>query len=185
MSRIGKKAIPVPAGVKIAVDAKSHTINIEGPKGKLRYAYRPEVSVVWSEPERKLTCTVPEARAEDRQTRAYWGTVRARIATMVKGVTEGYTKSLEVVGVGWSPQAAGKKLKLNIGFCHPVEMAPPESVNVAVAQQIITITGPDKQLVGQFAANVRAVRPPEPYNGKGIKYTDEVIQRKAGKVFGS
>jgi large subunit ribosomal protein L6 len=104
---------------------------------------------------------------------------------MIVGVTEGYSKQLEIIGVGWNAQAQGKTLRLNIGFCHPVDLMPPQGVEFAVQNNVVTINGPDKQAVGQFAANVRAVRPPEPYNGKGIKYTGEQIIRKQGKVFGS
>ncbi len=117
--------------------------------------------------------------------RAYWGTVRSRIQNLIIGVTEGDQKKLEIVGVGWNMKPQGKTLQLNIGYCHPVDMTPPASVEFAIEGPVVTITGPDKQAVGQFAADIRSKRPPEPYNGKGIKYVGEHIIRKQGKVFGA
>ncbi|MBT8486388.1 MAG: 50S ribosomal protein L6 [Phycisphaerales bacterium] len=185
MSRIGKKPITVPGGVKVNLDPKKHRIDIEGPKGKLSYEYRPEVSVQWDESEKRIVCTIPEAQMKLGQMRAYWGTVRSRIQNMVTGVTDGYEKKLEIIGVGWNAQPQGKTLRLNIGYCHPVDLTPPPLVEFAVNGQLVTVQGPDKQAVGEFAAVIRSKRPPEPYNGKGIKYTDEIIIRKQGKVFGS
>ncbi len=185
MSRIGKKPITVPAAVKVNLDPKSNTISVDGPKGKLAYEYRPEVSVAWDEGEKKIVCTIPEAQMKLGQMRAYWGTVRSRIQNLVTGVTEGYSKKLEIIGVGWNAKPMGKNLQLNVGYCHPVDMVPPPSVEIGIEGQMITVSGPDKQAVGQFAAEIRSKRPPEPYNGKGIKYTDEHIIRKQGKVFGS
>lgn len=185
MSRIGKKPIAVPSGVKISIDPKTRTINVEGSKGKLSYVYRPEVNVKWDEAEKAITCSITESRMEDRASRAYWGTTRARIQCMIEGVTKGYEKKLEVVGVGWNAKTVGKNLQLNVGYCLPVDMKVPAGVQFAIEGQFITVTGADKQAVGQFAAEVRSKRPPEPYNGKGIKYTDEIIIRKQGKVFGA
>jgi large subunit ribosomal protein L6 len=186
MSRIGKKAITVPSGVKIALDPRAHTINVEGPKGKLSYQYRMEVAVNWDEGEKSITCSIPEERVSERQMRAFWGTVRSRIQNMIIGAADGYSRKLEVVGVGWNAKLQGKNLQLNVGYCLPVDMTIPEGVQVTVeGNNMITVTGADKQAVGQFAAEVRSKRPPEPYNGKGIKYTDEIIIRKQGKVFGA
>ena len=185
MSRIGKKPISVPSGVKVSLDPKSRLITIEGPKGKLSYEYRPEVDVAWEEGENAITCTIPEAKAKIRQMRAYWGTVRARIQNMIIGVTDGYSKKLEIIGVGWNAKPQGKNLQLNVGYCHPVEMIPPQGVEYVIEGNSVTVSGADKQAVGQFAADIRSRRPPEPYNGKGIKYTDEIIIRKQGKVFGA
>ena len=185
MSRIGKQPITVPAGVKVSLDPKKCAINVEGPKGKLSYIHRPEVTVTWEEGEQRIVCTIPAERMKIGQMRAYWGTVRSRIQNMITGVTEGYTKILEIEGVGWNAKQQGKKLQLNIGFCHPVDMDPPAGVEFAIDRNVITITGSDKQAVGQFAANVRSKRPPEPYKGKGIRYRGEFIIRKQGKVFGS
>jgi large subunit ribosomal protein L6 len=185
MSRIGKKAIEVPDGVKVTLDPSSRTIRAEGPQGRLSFTYRPEVAVAWDEGEKRIACTVPEAQANLGWVRAHWGTTRSRIAGMIEGVHRGFTRKLEVVGVGWNARPAGKSLQLNVGYCHPVVMTPPEGVSFALEGNAITISGPDKQAVGQFAAEVRSKRPPEPYNGKGIKYHDEVIIRKQGKVFGT
>ena len=185
MSRIGTTPIEVPANVKVNLDPAKNLIEVEGPKGKLSFSYRSEVNVAWEESEKRIVCTVDEANVRDRQHRAYWGTTRARIQNMIIGVTEGYSKVLEIIGVGWNAQAQGKTLRLNVGYCHPVDMAPPEGVEFAIEANRVTVSGPDKQAVGQFAANIRSKREPEPYNGKGIKYRDEVIMRKAGKAFGS
>src|SRR5688572_2155923 len=185
MSRIGKQPITVPSGVKVNLDAKSRTINIEGPKGKLSFTWRPEVTVVWNQGENAIKCSVDESRLDEKLVRALWGTTRARIQAMIIGVTQGYAKKLEVIGVGWGAKPAGKNLQLNVGYADPVVMSPPQGVLFAIEGNAITISGPNKELVGEFAAEVRSQRPPEPYNGKGIKYADEVIQRKQGKVFGA
>jgi large subunit ribosomal protein L6 len=185
MSRIGKKPISVPSGVKVSLDPKALTIQVEGPKGKLSYVYRPEVAVSWDEGEKAITCSIPEEKMSIRQMRAYWGTVRSRIQNMITGVTTGFSKKLEINGVGWNAKAQGKQLQLNVGYCHPVNMTPPQSVEFVIEGNAITVSGPDKQAVGQFAAEIRSKRPPEPYNGKGIKYVDEIIIRKQGKVFGA
>jgi large subunit ribosomal protein L6 len=185
MSRIGKKAVTVPSGVKINLDPKARVINIDGPKGKLSFSFRPEVKVVWNQSENAVVCSIDEKDMENKTARALWGTTRATIQCMIVGVTQGYTKKLEVNGVGWGAKAAGKNLQLNVGYADPVVMSPPAGVSFAIEGNIITITGPDKAAVGEFAADVRSRRKPEPYNGKGIKYSDEVIQRKQGKVFGA
>ncbi len=185
MSRIGKKSITVPGSVKIALDPKSHTITVDGPKGKLSYNYRPEVTVHWDEGEKSITCSIPEEKMSNRQMRAYWGTVRARIQNMIVGASEGFLRKLEINGVGWNAKAQGKTLQLNIGYCHPVNMPAPQGVEFAVEGNVITVSGADKQAVGQYAAEIRSKRPPEPYNGKGIKYVEEIIIRKQGKVFGA
>jgi large subunit ribosomal protein L6 len=185
MSRIGKKPIEVPASVKVALDRASRSITIEGPKGKLSYVYRPEVSVAWEPSEKRIVCTIAPEQMEDRQHRAYWGTVRARIRNMIVGVTNGYEKRLEVVGVGWNAKPQGRSLVLSVGYANAPSLPAPMGVDVKVEGPIVIITGPDKQAVGQYAAEIRAARPPEPYNGKGIKYVGEHIIRKQGKVFGS
>lgn len=185
MSRVGKQPIAVPSGVKVSIDPKSRNVAVEGPKGKLSMIHRPEISVNWDESEKRITCTIPAEKFKIRQTRAYWGLTRALIASMIKGVAEGYTKKLEIIGVGWNAKDMGKMIQLNIGFCHPVDIPVPESVDMVVDKTSVTISGPDKQVVGQFAALIRSKRPPEPYNGKGIKYIDEIIIRKQGKIFGA
>ncbi|HWB19381.1 MAG TPA: 50S ribosomal protein L6 [Phycisphaerales bacterium] len=185
MSRIGKQPLQVPSGVKVNLDPKTRTINIDGSKGKLSFKYRPEVTVNWAQNENRITCSIPKEQMENVTYLELWGTTRARIKGMIEGVTQGFTKKLEVNGVGWGAKLQGKTLELAVGFCNPVKITVPMSVQVAVEQNVVTVTGADKQAVGQFAAEVRAARPPEPYNGKGVKYADEVIQRKQGKVFGT
>lgn len=181
MSRIGKKPISVPGPVKVAVADRD--VKVEGPKGSLSITVRPEVNVEWDEGAREVRCSVEST--DSRQVRAYWGLTRSLIQNMVLGVTDGYEKALEIVGVGWSAQVTGKDLKLQLGYASPVIMPIPEGVSVTAEKQSIKISGADKQAVGQFAAAVRAKRKPEPYNGKGVKYADEYIQRKQGKQFGS
>ena len=183
MSRIARKPVMIPAGVKVAVNQASRTVNFEGPKGKLSMTYRPEVGV-------KLEGAIVEVTMDPAivdlgSNRAFWGTTRALIATAVEGVLKGYEKKLEIVGVGWGAKVQGKKLVLTVGFANTLDVAIPEGVKVEVVQMMITVSGPDKQAVGEFASKCRAKRKPEPYNGKGIKYTTEVIQRKQGKAFGS
>lgn len=187
MSRIGKQPISVPSGVKISLDPSSSSISVEGPKGKLTYDYRPEVSVTWDESESQVVCSITEEQMGDRQMRAFWGTVRSRIQNMITGATEGYTRRLEIKGVGWNAQAQGQNIRLNIGYCHPIDLTPPPGVEFKIEgnNNQIVITGADKQAVGQFAAVIRSKREPEPYNGKGIMYQGEQIIRKQGKVFGS
>lgn len=180
MSRIGKKAVEVPAGVKVAV--KDGTVHVEGPKGKLQFKPRPEIKVAYVESEKAVKVTTDDATGESNK---YWGTARATIRNMVEGVTKGYEKSMEVVGVGWTAAVAGKSLKMTLGFANPIVMDIPAGLTVTVDKQIVKISGSDKQMVGQFASAMRAKRKPEPYNGKGIKYTTEVIKKKQGKQFGA
>ncbi|MBX3365235.1 MAG: 50S ribosomal protein L6 [Phycisphaeraceae bacterium] len=183
MSRIGKKAVAVPSGVKVAI--QNRQVKVEGPKGALTHTHPPHVEVRLDDSGKLITCAVDLARTDDSQVRADWGTTRAVIQNMVDGVSKGFERKLEVVGVGWSAAVTGKQIKLVLGFANPVILDIPQGVNVAVEKQLITITGPDKQRVGQFAAELRSRRKPEPYNGKGIKYAEETIRRKQGKQFGS
>jgi large subunit ribosomal protein L6 len=185
MSRIGKKPIIVPAGVRVTIDRQSRKVQVEGPKGKLSMIHRPEVTVTWDAGENRVLCAPGADEPQAGPARAYWGLTRSLIANMIAGVTTGYQKKLEVVGVGWGPKLQGRVLQLNVGFSHTVELPIPDGVNVAVEGTIITVTGADKQAVGQFSARARSSRKPEPYNGKGVKYLNEVIARKQGKVFGS
>ncbi len=184
MSRIGKKPISVPAGVKISI--KDRHVAVEGPKGKLSFTHRPEVKVAWHENEKSVVCELADGYSiEHKEANAYWGTTRAIIRNMIDGVTKGYERQLEVVGVGWQASISGKQLKLVVGFANPIMVTVPDGLTVTVEKQFVKISGADKQLVGQFAASVRARRKPEPYNGKGIKYTTEVIRRKQGKQTGA
>lgn len=183
MSRIGKQPVACPKGVKVAVSGRQ--VTVEGPKGKLSIQARPEVTVSVAEDGATVNITMDENLAEVKENRAYWGLTRSLIQNMVVGVTQGYSKALEVIGVGYNAQVQGNQLRLQVGFANPVMVAIPTGVDVAVDRSIIRVSGADKQQVGQFAAQVRAVRKPEPYNSKGIKYTDEVVKRKQGKAFGS
>ena len=185
MSRIGKTPISVPPGVRVTIDPQSRTVAVEGPRGKLSMTHRPEVSVTWEEGENRVICSVTAEQARIGQMRAYWGLTRALVANLITGVTEGYTKKLSVVGVGWTAKLIGKSIQLNVGFCHPVELEIPDGIELTADTNVITVTGADKQAVGQFAARIRATRKPEPYNGKGIRYLDEIVIRKQGKVFGA
>ncbi len=183
MSRIGRKVITVPAGIKLAL--KGQEVTVTGPKGTLVVNVHPEVKVAWNESEKSVTCSIPEDKGEDRFARALWGTNRALIQNAILGVQTGYEKQLEVVGVGWTASLAAGKLKLVVGFANPIMVEIPKGLTVTVEKQIIKVSGADKQMVGQFAAKTRAVRKPEPYNGKGIKYTTETVKRKQGKQFGA
>jgi large subunit ribosomal protein L6 len=184
MSRIGKKPVPAPAGVKVAV--KDRTVNVEGPKGKPSLNFRPEVTVAWDEPKREVTVGLAKGySADQKEPNAYWGTTRALIRNMIEGVTKGYERQLEVVGVGWTASMAGKAIKLTVGYANPIVLDVPAGVTVAIDKQFVKISGPDRQVVGQFASAIRSQRKPEPYNGKGIKYQEETIKRKQGKQFGA
>lgn len=184
MSRIGIKPITVPANVKIAV--KTGAIEVTGPLGTIKVAFKPQIQVAFDEKEKTVKVTIDSSKHEgDRGVSALWGTTRALIATAVEGVTKGYEKTMEVVGVGWTAAVQGDKLKLVVGFANPIMLEIPKGVKVTVDKQFVKVAGPDKQAVGMFASNMRAKRKPEPYNGKGIKYTTETIKKKAGKQFGS
>jgi len=176
MSRIGKKQVVIPSGVK--VEKKELTLTVTGPKGTLTLEIHPKVSVSVSEKE----VLVDIAGKDNKQEKALWGLFRALIQNLVDGVTKGFEKKLEVVGVGFKAAAQPGKLVMSLGFSHPVEVIVPKGLTVTADKNIISISGADKQQVGQFAAEVRELKKPEPYKGKGIKYIDEVILRKAGKV---
>lgn len=178
MSRIGKKLVAIPPGV--TVEAASGRIRVQGPKGKLDFPLHPGISLKVEGGRARL-----EAQASGgRQVRAFHGLTRASLVNMVEGVTKGYEQKLEIVGVGWNGKVQGRELQLQVGYCQPVVFKIPEGITVACPQPVqILIQGIDKQKVGQFSAEVRACRAPEPYNGKGVKYDGEVIKRKAGKTF--
>ena len=185
MSRIGKKPVPVPSGVEVSIDPSKRLVNIKGSKGTLSMTYRPEVSVSWEQDEKEIVVSIPEDQMRIGQMRAYWGTTRALIANMIEGVTKGYNERLEIHGVGWTAKQQGMNLVLNIGFCNAIEMAIPQGVDIEIKNQNISISGIDKQVVGNFAASIKAKRKPEPYNGKGIRFAGEEIMRKQGKAFGA
>ena len=181
MSRVGRLPIPIPSGVEVA--ASGRKVTVKGPKGSLDLAVRPEIDVAVED---GSVVVKPNGSGAPREARAYHGLTRALVNNMVVGVSKGFEKTLDIIGVGWNAQAQGKKLTLNIGFCHPVEFEVPQGLEVETPKPTqIVVRGADRQAVGQFAAVVRAVRPPEPYKGKGIRYTDEHVRRKQGKSFGS
>lgn len=176
MSRIGNKLVEIPAGVTITQDG--NTVTVKGPKGELTQTFSELITINVE----GNTATFTRAN-EEKFTKSIHGTTRALFSNMVVGVSEGFKKDLELIGVGYRAQLQGNKLVLNVGYSHPVEFTPEEGVTVEVnANTKITISGYDKEKVGALAANVRAVRPPEPYKGKGIKYSDEIIRRKEGKT---
>ncbi len=180
MSRIGKKPILLPAGVEVTLDR--HTLTVKGPKGTLSGSIHPfiEASLVDGEDGKELVFSLRgEATAEAA---AQWGTARANAANMVQGVSVGFSKSLEVNGVGFRVAVTGKNLNLVLGFSHDINFAIPEGIVMTVEKNVITISGIDRHLVGETAARIRSLKKPEPYLGKGIKYTDEIIRRKAGKA---
>ena len=178
MSRIGRKPIVIPAGVTVTVDEAAHSVTVKGPKGSLNSNYHPLMTVKVEGNEVLVTRPNDEPEA-----RSLHGLTRSNIANMVNGVVHGYEKKLEIVGVGLRCQKQGSNLVMNLGFSHQVTMEEIPGITIEVpGPNKIVIHGCDKQQVGQFAAEVREKRPPEPYKGKGIKYTDEVIRRKAGKT---
>lgn len=174
MSRLGKQPIEIPGGVEVTYSDGVFTV--KGPKATLTKTFGDDVNIVIE----GNTITLSPARDTD-EAQALWGTYAAHIHNMIHGVTEGFEKKLEVEGVGYRAEAQGDTIKLNVGFSHPVELKAPEGVAVAVEKNVVTVTGADKEAVGQFAANIRAVRTPEPYKGKGIHYVGEYIIRKQGK----
>ncbi len=177
MSRIGKKTILIPAGVTVTVADGS--VLVKGPKGELSYTYRPEIEVTVDG-----DTLVTSVKTETKESVAYWGLTRALINNMIIGVTEGFEKKLELIGVGYRVTSQGpKKISMTVGLSHPVEFEAPEGVALEVeGNKDITVKGIDKQLVGLTAAKIRKIKKPEPYKGKGIKYIDEVVRRKAGKA---
>jgi large subunit ribosomal protein L6 len=179
MSRIGKKEITLPKGVE--VKKNGNAVTVKGPKGTLSTELIPGIDV-------KIENNVVQfTRAdEEKKSRAFHGLVRALVANNVRGVTEGFKKELDIVGVGYRAEVKGKEVVFQLGYSHPVRFAIPKGIDIAVDAKSghITITGIDKQQVGQTAAEIRSLREPDPYKGKGIKYSDEVIRRKAGKAAG-
>jgi large subunit ribosomal protein L6 len=188
MSRIGKKKIDIPAGVSVDISAKS--IVVKGPKGELKISPYPGIEVKIED----NAVTVSNSDESVRRLNAMHGTVRSLIFNMVTGVSAGFTKQMQIFGTGYNVKEQGGKLVLNVGYCHSVELPLPKGVTAEVkvpatrgndVPAVFSLSGIDKQVLGQFAAEVRAVRPPEPYIGKGIRYADEVVRRKVGKAFGA
>ena len=176
MSRIGNKPVVIPAGVTI--DLKDNTVTVKGPKGELSYTFNQNITLVQNEGE--VVFTRPD---DSKENKTIHGTTRAVFNNMVVGVTEGFQRELELIGVGYRAQLQGKKLVLNVGYSHPVEFTPEEGLEIEVPSNTkVIVKGYDNQKVGELAANIRGVRPPEPYKGKGIRYVNEFVRRKEGKT---
>ncbi|MBN2808651.1 MAG: 50S ribosomal protein L6 [Deltaproteobacteria bacterium] len=175
MSRIGKQEIPLPQGVEVSV--VDGQVNVKGPKGSLQQALVDRVGIEIDGQVVRVTRV-----ADDRRSRSFHGLMRALLANMVTGVSEGFTKSLEIKGIGYKADVSGKTLNLALGFSHPIAYVIPDDINITVDREKVVVQGIDKQLVGAVSADIRAFRPVEPYKGKGIKYVDELVIRKAGKA---
>jgi len=177
MSRIGKKPVPI-GSAKVTV--QDHLVRAEGPKGKLEWQVHPAISVAFDAAKKELVVTRPD---DERQNKALHGLTRALLANMIEGVTNGYKKSLEIQGVGYKAELKGKSLVMTVGYANTISVPVPPNVTVVVEGLKVHVTGADKQMVGQFASDVRRVRKPEPYKGKGVRYEGEVVKIKAGKAF--
>jgi large subunit ribosomal protein L6 len=187
MSRVGKKPIPIPDGVKVSLDGR--TVKVEGPQGKLAWTPRAEITVAVDAAAKLVTVTRVN---DERMAKSLHGLSRTLIANMLEGVSKGYSKSLELYGVGYSVAVAGAKFNMTCGFSHSATFDIPPTIKVAVTTPQargdnepakFTVSGPDKQMVGEFAARVHKTRPPEPYKGKGVRYAGERVRRKVGKAF--
>jgi len=179
VSRIGKLPVTIPSGVKVAVDSSG--VRLEGPKGKLQTTLPPGVDV---KVDGNVVCV--ERRNDERKSRAIHGLTRKLIANMAHGVSQGFSRVLDINGVGYRAEVKGQEIHMTLGYSHPVVFPLPAGISASVERQIIiTLTSADRQLLGETAAKIRSLRPPEPYKGKGIKYREELIKRKAGKAVGS
>lgn len=175
MSRIGIRPIPLPSGVTVTWEGTE--VVVTGPKGTLRWAPPADITVT------QTGGAVHVTRASNEgQAKAFHGLTRALIANMVHGVSKGYAKQLKIVGVGYRAEMVGNGLRLNLGFSHPIDVPAPAGISFSIDKNVITVTGIDKQLVGETAARIRALKKPEPYKGKGVMYTDELVRRKPGKA---
>jgi large subunit ribosomal protein L6 len=176
VSRIGRKPVSLPKGV--TAEIKESSVHVRGPKGELSMSVLPSITIAAEGPVLHVT------RASDSKAdKAFHGMTRALLANMVQGVSQGFQKDLEIIGVGWRAQMQGRKLVLNLGFSHPVEYDPPQGIEIATdGPTKISVKGIDRQVVGQVASEIREFRPPEPYKGKGIRYVGEYVIRKAGKA---
>jgi len=180
MSRIGKQPIIVTDGVDVKFDEQH--VTVKGPKGTLELDLHSKVTVDFGEVDGQKTIQVKPTDVGDKESVAMWGTTRSLLANMVQGVIEEFSKSLDVVGVGYKVKMKGKDVVFEVGYSHSVEYKVPEGIEVKVEKNHVTVSGVNKQMVGKVAAEMRKIRKPEPYKGKGIKYSDEVVRRKAGKA---
>jgi len=177
MSRIGKKPVPIVGGAKVAVT--DDLVKVEGPKGKLELKVHAAIDVKLDEAKKELVVTRHD---DEKQSKALHGLTRALLNNMIIGVTQGYQKALDIQGVGYKAEIQGANLVLNVGFANAIKVAVPQGLTVTAEGQRINVSGPDKQMVGEFAAEVRRVRKPEPYKGKGIRYVGEIVKIKPGKA---
>jgi large subunit ribosomal protein L6 len=174
MSRIGKKPILIPSGVEAKTEG--NVIKIKGPKGELQRTFLPDVNVEIANGSIQIS-----PKIQSKNAAAFWGLTRALIFNMVKGVTDGFEKKLDIQGIGYKASVEGEKVVLYVGFSHAVKIEIPKEIKVSVEKSIITVSGADKEVVGQLAANIRKAKPMEPYKGKGLKYVNEIVRRKVGK----
>lgn len=184
MSRIGKQPITIPSDAKISLS--KNIVSVEGPKGKLAQTMHPDIAIEYNQKDKQILVKRP---SDGKFHKSLHGLVRSLISNMVLGVTKGFSKNLEIVGLGYNAKVQGKALVLMLGFSHPVSLEIPNGIKVEITNPTnpakLSVSGPDKQLVGQFSAVIRGLKPPEPYKGMGIKYENEVIRRKAGKALTS
>ncbi len=175
MSRIGKKPVAIPSGVNVTIDGQ--TVAVKGPKGQLSWTVSEEIAI-----SQDAGSLILAPRSDTQRARAMWGLSRTLVNNMVVGVTSGYEETLELVGVGYRAAMKGQALNMQLGFSHEIDLEPPAGITFAVPRPVeIKIAGVDKQLVGEIAARIRKLRPPEPYKGKGVRYVNEVVRRKEGK----
>lgn len=185
MSRIGKKPIEIPKGVEVKIEKDS--VKIEGPKGEISQKIRPEIKIEIKEgkvfvlPKDEILTKKETSARQPKKTKAFWGLTRSLLANNIKGVVEGYEKKLQIEGLGYKVEKEGEDLVLRVGFSNPIKVRPSSGIKFSVDKNIITVSGINKELVGQVAAEIRKIRPPEPYKGKGIRYVGEVVKLKPGK----
>jgi len=185
MSRIGKKPIEIPKGVEIKIE--ENLVKIKGPKGEISQKIRPEIKIEIKEgkvfvlPKDEILAKKKIVARKSKKSKAFWGLTRSLLANDIKGVVEGYEKKLQIEGLGYKAEKEGENLVLRVGFSHSVKVQPPFGIEFSVDKNIITVSGISKELVGQTAAEIRKIRPPEPYKGKGIRYVGEVVKLKPGK----
>jgi large subunit ribosomal protein L6 len=181
MSRIGKKPIPIPKGVTVKVSPDA--VEVQGPKGKLRQPLPPGIVFAQDNSEGGVATLVAKPEREDKELKKFYGLARSLVANAVTGVTDGFKKELDIVGIGYRAELKGKQVHFALGYSHPIVFDIPNGIDIAVEKQThITVTGADRQLVGQVAANIRRMRKPDPYKQKGVRYTGEVLKKKVGKT---